>query len=394
MSGMKNFIFLSPNFPDSYWRFCAALREQGVRVLGIGDCPYDNLSDALRASLEEYYKVGDLGNYEEVYSAVAFFLFKYGRCDALESNNEFWLERDARLRTDFNIPSGFHVQDMKPVKYKSQMKEKYRLAGIPVARYVLAEDFSVCREFLRKVGCACLKPDNGVGANGNFKISNEEELRVFFEKGLTGYIMEEFVNGTVCSYDAIVDCLGNPVFETGNITPHSLMDIVNEGATSCFYIVKELADDVRDAGRRALKAFRVKSRFVHFEFFRLDEDCALGKKGSIVALEVNMRPSGGCSPDMMNYANSVDVYRIWGEMMAKGTAGYERGEHCYCMFVGRRTVRNYKLSHEQILQRYGEHLKSYGGVDSALAPAMGNYHYIAVFDTEEEGKAFITALSE
>ena len=31
----------------------------------------------------------------------------FGRIDWLESNNEYWLERDARLRTDFNIPSGF-----------------------------------------------------------------------------------------------------------------------------------------------------------------------------------------------------------------------------------------------------------------------------------------------
>ena len=37
---------------------------------------------------------------DEVYRAVAFFAFKYGRIDWLESNNEYWLERDAALRTD------------------------------------------------------------------------------------------------------------------------------------------------------------------------------------------------------------------------------------------------------------------------------------------------------
>ena len=40
------------------------------------------------------------------------------------------------------------------------------------------------------------------------------------------------------------------------------------------------------------RAFGVKSRFIHFEFFRMTEDQAsMGKKGQIVALEVNMRPS-------------------------------------------------------------------------------------------------------
>ena len=83
----------------------------------------------------------------------------------------------------------------------------------------------------------------------------------------------------------------------------SIMDIVNNKADAYFYIEKQLPDDVRDAGRRCVKAFDVKSRFIHFEFFRLTKDQeGLGKKGSIVALEVNMRPCGGFTPDMMNFA--------------------------------------------------------------------------------------------
>lgn len=49
-----------------------------------------------------------------------------------------------------------------------------------------------------------------------------------------------------------------------------------------------------------MKAFGVKSRFVHFEFFRLRQDQkGLGRRGEIMALEVNMRPCGGFGPDMM-----------------------------------------------------------------------------------------------
>ena len=51
---MKNFILLSPNFPESYWRFCAALGKRGMNVLGIGDCPYDELRQELKAALTEY----------------------------------------------------------------------------------------------------------------------------------------------------------------------------------------------------------------------------------------------------------------------------------------------------------------------------------------------------
>ena len=97
---MRNVIFLSPNFPTNYWQFCKELKNNGMNVLGIGDQPYDELNPNLKESLNEYYKVGSLENYDEVYRAVAFFIFKHGKIDFLESNNEYWLERDAALRTD------------------------------------------------------------------------------------------------------------------------------------------------------------------------------------------------------------------------------------------------------------------------------------------------------
>lgn len=57
---MKNFIFISPNFPMTYWKFCRELKNNGMRVLGIGDSPYDDLLQELRDSLDEYYKVSSL----------------------------------------------------------------------------------------------------------------------------------------------------------------------------------------------------------------------------------------------------------------------------------------------------------------------------------------------
>ena len=142
---MKNVIFISPNFPMNYWQFCYELRCDGINVLGIGDQPYDELTYELKSNLTEYYKVYSLEDYDEVYRAVAFFIFKYGRIDFLESNNEYWLEQDAHLRTDFNIPSGFHVEDVPRIKYKSCMKEYYRRAGIPTARYHMVGDEAGCR---------------------------------------------------------------------------------------------------------------------------------------------------------------------------------------------------------------------------------------------------------
>ena len=52
--------------------------------------------------------------------------------------------------------------------------------------------------------------------------------------------MEEYIFGEVNSYDAIFDSQGNPLFETGNVTPNSIMDIVNNNDNSIFYILKDL----------------------------------------------------------------------------------------------------------------------------------------------------------
>jgi len=268
---MKNFVFLSPNFPETYWMFCSELKKNGMRVLGIGDCPYDDLKQELRDSLQEYFKVSDLGNYEEVFRAVAFFTYKYGKIDWLESNNEFWLERDARLRTEFHITTGFMEGDMQKVKCKSAMKEYYAKAGIKTARYHLVQDFEGAAAFANTVGYpVVVKPDNGVGAISTYRLHSDDELRFFMDTKPWGvqFLMEEMVKGTVTTYDAIIGAKGQPLFESGNVTLDSLMDVVNENKESLYYLHKEVPEDIRDAGLRTVAAFGVKSRFVHLEFFR------------------------------------------------------------------------------------------------------------------------------
>ena len=116
-----NFVFISPHFPHTYWQFCDRLRRNGVNVLGIGDAPYDGLEAPLKAALTEYYRVDSLEDYDQVYRAVAFFAFKYGKVDWIESMNEYWLEQDARLRQDFNVTTGIQSDRIGFIKEKSQM---------------------------------------------------------------------------------------------------------------------------------------------------------------------------------------------------------------------------------------------------------------------------------
>ena len=391
---MRNFIFISPHFPTNYENFCVQLHENGVNVFGIGDTPYENLTDSLKTALTEYYKVDSMEDYDQMYRAVAFLCYKHGSMDGLESNNEYWLEQDARLKTDFNIP-GMKTADMEHVKYKSKMKPYYAKAGIPTARYHLVTDLTESLAFVEKVGYPVIvKPDNGVGATTTYKLKSEDELRAFHEKDFHGvqFIMEEFVPGEIYSYDAIMNSKGEPIFETGNHTPISIMDSVNNHDDSVFYIEKHIADDVRAAGRAAVKSFGVKSRFVHFEFFRLTEDHDyLGKKGKIIGLEVNYRPSGGFTPDMINYACSTDVYKDWADMVAFDRLTKEEyPDKYYCVSAGCRKEKHYLHSYEEVMAAYKDDIMMTTELPEVLASAMGDRLYLARFAEKEAMDAFIS----
>lgn len=391
---MKNFVFISPNFPTNYWQFCRELKNNGLNVLGVGDQPYDELTQDQKDSLTEYYKVGSLEDYDEVYRAVAFFTFKYGRIDFVESNNEYWLEQDARLRTDFNIKTGFQTKDMPRIKYKSKMKKYYEKAGIPTARYHIVDTVPKCLKFIEEVSYPVIvKPDNGVGASHTYKISSEEELEEFFKTkdADVSYIMEEFIDGEICSYDAIINSKGEPLFEAGNCTVVSIMDVVNNESSSLFYIVKDLPEDTRAFGHATVKSFGVKSRFVHLEFFRLRRDHkGLGKKGDLMALEVNMRPSGGNTPEMLNFARETDVYKIWADMIAFDSTEKPIGAHHYCAFAGVHDSQALKNTPDDVRAKYAANLKMDSRLPEALSGAMGNQMYLATFEALEDVKDFYT----
>ena len=84
---MKNFVFISPHFPETYYRFVAALKTNGFRVLGVGDAPYEDVPQPLKENLAEYYRCYNMENFDEEINALRYFENKYGHIDYLESNN-------------------------------------------------------------------------------------------------------------------------------------------------------------------------------------------------------------------------------------------------------------------------------------------------------------------
>ena len=387
-----NFVFISPHFPHTYWQFCDRLHRNGINVLGIGDAPYDSLEAPLKAALTEYYLVDSLEDYDQVYRAVAFFAFKYGKIDWVESMNEYWLEQDARLRTDFNITTGIRSDRISFIKEKSLMKKLYLEAGIPTARQHIVSDREAGKAFIEKAGYPVIvKPDVGVGATHTWKLENDADLETFYDNlPVAPYVMEEFIQGEICSYDAILDSRCEPLFESMTVWP-PVMDIVNKDLDLMYYTCPEVPEKLRELGRKTVKAFGVDRRFVHLEFFRLTKARkGLGKTGDFVALEVNMRPAGGYTPDMMDFAHSTDVYQIYADMVAFDTRKVpESGEHFYCVYASRKDGHTYGRTHEEIMARYGDQMMMQDEMPPMNWPQMGRYMYTARLKTFEEAQAFI-----
>ena len=373
-----NFVYLSPHFPPNYFRFCVHLRNLGANVLGLADEPYDLLNPDLRNALTEYYWINDLHNYNELIRALGYFTHRYGKIDRIDSHNEYWLETEAQLRTDFNIP-GPESDDIVIVKRKSLMKQTYIKAGVPVARGKVVQSLGEAKRLIKSIGYPVVaKPDIGVGAAKTYKIHSQSELEYFFEvKPPVEYIMEEFVNGVICSFDGLADRDGNPVFYTAHQYSQGIMETVNQDMDVYYYSLREIPPDLEEAGRKVLKAFNVRERFFHFEFFRDYED-------RIVALEVNMRPPGGMTTDMFNYANDIDIYREWAHVIIHNRFTSEYSRKYYCAYIGRKINRPYRHSHEQVIASLGEKVVHHENVSGIFSAALGNYGYLVRSPDMEE----------
>lgn len=366
-----NFVYLSPHFPPNYFAFCVHLHNLGVNVLGLADEPYDQLRPELKHALREYYRVNEMNHYDELLRALGYFTHRYGKIDRINSLNEYWLETEAALRTDFNIP-GLKMDEIARVKRKSLMKKVFIQAGVRAAHGRVAHTLAQARRLVEETGFPIVaKPDIGVGAAKTYKINGLEELKQFFEiKPPIDYILEEFIDGGICSFDGLTDRDGKLVFYTAHEYSAGIMEAVNDDLNVYYYSLRKIPTDLEEAGRKALKAYNVRERFFHFEFFRTTKD------KQIVALEVNMRPPGGMTTDMFNFANDIDIYREWAHVIVHNrfTADYSRKYHA--AYVGRKNNRHYAHSHESVLAEFEGQIEHHAEISGIFSAALGDYGYL------------------
>ena len=371
-----NYCFLSPHFPPNFYHFAVELAREGVSVYGIADAPWEELDHELREHLTGYYRVDDMNDYDQLVRAVGWVTHEGGKIDRLESHNEHWLEFEAALRTDFNIP-GIKNDTISRIKHKSLMKDAFIEAGVPVARGQLVTDRETCERFIGEVGYPVIaKPDVGVGALKTYKINDTKELDDFFAtKPDLDYFMEEFVAGQIISFDGLVNGQGEVVFATSHLFSQGVMETVNEDRDIWYHSLRDIPEDLEIAGKNLIRVFNLRERFFHIEFFRTP-------KGGLVALEVNMRPPGGLTTDMFNFANDINIYKEYAHMVATGSFELAATRPWHCAYVGRKFNKEYTRSIDAVVSHLGDALVHHQPIAGVFSSALGNYGFL-VRATEE-----------
>ena len=367
-----NYLMMSPHFPKNLQNFAIRLKERGVNVLGIGTEPYDWLSPELRENLTEYYRVDDMENLDEVKRAVAFLIYKHGPIDRLESNNEYWLELDAALREQFNVP-GVKPRDLEKTKYKSKMKKLFEKAGVPVVPGYLIKNESQLNKALKETGLpAVAKPDRGVGTAATYRLETKEDVETFlseWDQSIPYFVEPYVLDAELCTFDGLVDENGKIVFSTSFVYSLPTLELIEGQCDYTNIVQKDVEPKLAEYGQAAVKAFGMKERFFHIEFFRTPDD-------DFIAIEYNNRPAGGFCIDIYNYAHDIDLYDYWAKLVTGQELPKQTAHGRYCLAVARRDEHTYVASHQDILDRFADQIKMTARIPQAFADLLGDSLYV------------------
>jgi biotin carboxylase len=126
-----------------------------------------------------------------------------------------------------------------------------------------------------------------------------------------------------------------------------------------------------------VKAFGMRERFFHIEFFKLEN-------GDYVALEYNNRLAGGYTIDMYNIAYSIDLFAQYASLVTGGELKESDAENQFCVGVTQRDAYEYKHDTIAISERFGDRVKLEQRIPDAFAELQGNQFYAINADSHEE----------
>lgn len=379
-------LYISPEFPPNYANFVRQLHRAGVRVWAIGEAEFFSLPAELRACIHWYGRT-DLKNWRQAVRDINELLeIKHaqgfeGAFDLVESHNEAWLRLEAVINERFSIP-GITRQEVDQIKKKSVMKRIFQESGLRVARGAVVSTLQEADLLAGELGYpVILKPNEGVGAGGAFRIDGPEQMAAVFPELREEYLLEEFVDAPIVTYDGMTDIDGAVRFENTLVYGEGLIEYAR-GKDTFFYVDRSIPDALRRIGRALVRRFDIRRKFFHFEFFRVD--------GDYVPIEINCRPPGGAIIDMMNYSIDGDLYRAWVQMLLGRPLDLPEDKRYCVAYVGRKDT-PHALGHDELVARIGPRLVEHADNPPLFWEVMGAHRYIYRCPEEAEVLALAAA---
>ena len=328
-----------------------------------------------------------MNNRDWMIKTIEYLKNKYGKIDFIESNNEYWMKNDAVYREWFGIEGGYRTKELADYQSKSGMKKYFNQAGVKTARYIMVFSLEESLKFIEKVGYPVFaKPDSGVGAADTFKISSYDELVRFHQvKPNEPYIMEEFLEGSIVSFDGIANKESEVVVAFRETFPTPIAEVVSKNLDVFYYAQSKMSYAYRKMGERIVKAFKISSRCFHIELFKLSKTKpGFARKGEIVALEANLRSPGGDTPDLLNLVAKTDYYKAYASMIVDNVCHLSNVTDKIAFSVNRKFEINYKHSSDELMATYKDNLSKHGYYPESFRAAMGDEFFLFVFKNDKE----------
>src|SRR5215813_8561714 len=313
--------FVAPYLLDATTRFAEATAGLPGAELALITCePLDRLPEPFRHHLAAHWRVEDPLDTAQIARAVQAMNEHVGPVRRLIGVFEHLQVPLAQVREQFGIP-GMDAATARNFRDKAQMKSVLRAAGVPCARYRLADSAGAAAAFAAEAGYPLVvKPPAGAGAKSTFRLDDAEDLRVWLEAAPPApdrmAMIEEFLTGEEGSYDSVM-ADGRIIWESiSSYFPTPLEVLRNPWIQWVVLLPREIGGPeyagIRDIAPMALRALGLRTGFTHMEWFRRPD-------GSVAVSEVAARPPGAQITSMLCYAHDFDFYGGWAQLMLHGT---------------------------------------------------------------------------
>jgi hypothetical protein len=313
--------FVAPYLLDATMRFVDAAAGLPDTELALITCdPESRVPDQLRRRLAAHWRIGDpldAGQITAAASALGRYLGPVQRLFGVLEQLQVPL---AQAREQLGI-AGMDAATARNFRDKAQMKSVLRAAGVPCARYRLADSADTAAAFAAEAGFPLVvKPPAGAGAKSTFRLDDAEDLRVWLSSAPPApgrpALIEEFLTGEEGSYDSVMTD-GRLVWDSVSLyLPTPLEVLRNPWIQWRVLLPRDMGgreyDGIRAAAPAALRALGLRSGFTHMEWFRRPD-------GSVAVSEVAARPAGAQITSMLCYVHDFDFYRAWAQLMVHGS---------------------------------------------------------------------------